>query len=115
MAILFVHSTNAQSIVVDSALAETYRIQPAAIPAKKEENTKSSKKGDKSFVGLMENLGKGLLNKLKRRFNLEEIKEKVDNTREKVKDTFKSKKQGGDKTPDTDPTSGAQNKGSDSG
>lgn len=96
VALLMPGHAMAQNVVVDTLQVKNYRINPKV---KKPEpattsNTnakKVSSKKDKSFMGLMGSLGQGLLNKFKRRFNLEDIKDKVEITKQGLKETLKSK------------------------
>ena len=75
-----------QHIVIDSVQSSQYKMPP-----KTAAETETIAEDDKSFMGLVVKLGDGLLNKLKRRFNLDGLVEKIDNTKNKVKDTFSEK------------------------
>ncbi|MDN5201738.1 hypothetical protein QQ008_10205 [Fulvivirgaceae bacterium BMA10] len=74
--------------VVDSADISAYKLNKPKEKVQKQEKAED----DKSLIGLVGSLGKGLLNKFKRRFNLEELKEKVDHTKDKISNLGKNKR-----------------------
>ncbi len=93
-ALLMPCQSMAQNVVFDTVQAKSYRIKAKRNPAEKKAQTqtaKPSEKKEKSFMGLMGSLGQGLLSKFKRRFNLEDIKDKVEITKQGIKETLKSK------------------------
>ncbi len=81
----------AQHIVIDETISQKYRKDTLQSVKPKTVEALDQKNGDKSFKSVMMKLGSGLVNKLKRRLNLEEIKDKVAVTKETVKYKFRKK------------------------
>ncbi|WP_462253797.1 hypothetical protein [Ekhidna sp.] len=72
-------SANGQKIVVDSTSSNKYLIKPEAKKTTEQANAEEPTFSDRAF-----SIGKGILNRLKARLNLEEAAESIKEKKEKI-------------------------------
>ena len=81
--ICLIFTANAQRIVVDSTSTNKYLIKPEAT-VKDQSKDKSTTEDDLSFGDRALSIGKGIINRLKARLNLEEAAESIKGKKDKI-------------------------------
>lgn len=93
----FANEAKAQRIVVDTASTSKYRIKAKEQTASQQETLGSSAEEEMDFSDRALSIGKGILNRLKARFNLEETADRLKDKKEQIlgKKADDSKSSGG--------------------